>query len=72
MILRGHDGKDSGVTQAEIDGSKIPFPGQVCAIIPATRMNLKEISFLADSETNSHTLLLLPEDRQHHPRMRSS
>ncbi len=32
VILRGHDGKDSGATQAEIDGSKIPLPGHVCVI----------------------------------------
>ncbi len=36
MILRGHDGRDSGATHAEIDGSKIPLPGHVyrCDRIP--------------------------------------
>ena len=29
-ILLGHDGRELGETQAEIDGSKIPLPGQVC------------------------------------------
>ena len=67
-ILLGHDGRELGETQAEIDGSKIPLPGQVCF-----KYQFKQILFEKLSYSDIHTqLLLVPEDRQHPPHMRSS